>query len=218
MTKVNILKLILIFCIVVLTTNLIYSADNILLKGKLINEIDGKPIGAEVTFEDQEGDKIKVTADKLSGMFEQLLKADHNYNVTFDSPEIIRKETSLKTDESKTYAEQSEEFKVVKMEAGNKIVALNVSDDGSSLSSAGISALNELKTLLRFNRSLYIDIVTESKELYLSLNNLFEDKKWRMYKRKVTLYDKAGYTKNNVSIEEGMDVVIIIDKVEDPFK
>lgn len=192
--------------------------NNILFKGELINENDGKPIGAEVTFIDEDGDKIKVNANELSGNFEQLLKADHNYKIIFAGADILRKEIEIKTDEAETYGEQSESFTVVKMESGAKIVEINVSNDNASLSNAGISALGELKTLLRFNRSLYLDLVTENESIKASLEELLNSKTWRMYKKKITIHCKDTYNKKNVNLAENMDLAIIIDKIEDPFK
>ena len=142
------------------------SVDNVLFKGLLIDENSNKPIGAEVRFEDSEGDVIKVNADPLTGAFEQLLKANESYSITFSSPEILRKVVKVTTKDTKTYGEQKETFSVVKMIPGAKVDALSISDDGKAISKNGINSINELKTLLRFNRSLYIDLVTKNNELF----------------------------------------------------
>lgn len=200
------------------TLNLFSNVDNVLLQAKLINENDNTPIGAEVTFEDAEGDKIKVNADILTGAFEQLLKANHEYTITFQSPDIIRKVVDFKTKEATTYGEQKAEFTVIKLEENAKIMTLNLSDDGINLSENGKKSLNELKMLLRFNRSLYIDIVCLGQELKNKLENVIEDKSWRIYRGKITLYENSSYSKRKIEFANDNDAIIIVNKVEDPFK
>lgn len=194
------------------------SVDNVLFKGLLIDENSKKPIGAEVKFEDSEGDVIKVSADPVTGAFEQLLKANETYSITFYSPEILRKEVKITTKETKTYGEQKETFSVIKMVPGAKVLTLNISDDGKDLSKNGIISINELKMLLRFNRSLYIDMVVKNKELFAALEKLTSDKSWRMYRTKIELASASDYDGKKVDFPDNTDLVIIINKVEDPFK
>lgn len=204
--------------LIISANNIFGNVDNVLLQGKLINENDGSAIGAEVTFEDSEGDKIKVNADILTGAFEQLLKANHEYKITFQSPDIIRKVVDFKTKEATNYGEQKAEFSVIKLEANAKIMTLNLSDDGKNLSEIGKKSINELKILLRFNRSLYIDIVCVGTDLKNVLENVIKDKSWRIYKGKITIYEQSSYTKRKVELANDNDTVIIVNKVEDPFK
>lgn len=212
------ISLTLLFALFFLPNNLYSFTNNVLLQAKLINENDNNPIGAEVTFEDSEGDKIRVNADPLTGIFEQLLKADHEYKITFQGPEIIRKVITFKTKESETYSEQKEEFAVIKLEPKAKILNLNISEDENNISENEKKSLNELKSLLRFNRSLYIDIVCSTNELKTKFETIIEDKSWRIYRGKITVYDSNNYSKLPVKFDGGNDTVVIVNKVEDPFK
>lgn len=130
-----------------------------LLKGTVTNSTNGEPMSIELEFKTDGAPKVKVQA--MQGKFEQALSTNTKYFVTFVSKDVLREEIEIKVQDHKdAYNEQIMNFKVKKIEKGLVIKKFNLFDNGTAtMSSEGKKSIDDIKTLIRFNRTIEVELL-----------------------------------------------------------
>ncbi len=141
-----------------LTSVNMYSAQ-ILLSGHIYESQGNKPISVSIEFKDKNGKKISTKSNSISGEYQQILESNTNYSVVLNSNEILRREYKIHTLDTNDYAEQKLNFSVFKPIIGSKILEANIFSNGTSnLTDNGKEQLEELQSMLRFNRNLNVEV------------------------------------------------------------
>gem|GEM_PF-2760406 len=130
-----------------------------LLKGTVTTSVSGEPMNIDIEFKADASPKIKVQA--MQGKYEQALSTNTKYLVTFVSKDVLREEIEIRTQDHKdAYNEQIMNFKVKKIEKGLEIKKFNLFDNSTATMSAqGKKGLDDLKTLIRFNRTIELELL-----------------------------------------------------------
>lgn len=216
------INLLILLAIIFSTTN-IYSQDlsTRIVKGVITDKTSGKPIALDIQIEDSKGKKFKIKSNS-TGNYEQLLQANETYKFTFLDPEVLREEVDFKaTAPDASYAPQIKNFEVFVMKEGVELYDFDVFDKGSeSISSAGKAKLENLKSIMRFNRALSINIEIHPDD---SNNNALSQKRLAKLKELTDGWGKfnrkAAYkTSEKAGKDAKADTRIIISKVESTLK
>jgi hypothetical protein len=128
----------------------------------------------------------------LTGKFEQILEANKTYKIRITSNNIFPTDFSITTDTTDNYKEQIQDFKVVKLSNGRKILCWDIFEKGTSKLKSNFSEyINELNKNMQFNRNV---------SLFLEVNAFDSfDKFWKINKGKLknkkadTLFDQNDY-------------------------
>lgn len=216
------INLLILLAIIFSATN-VFSQDlsSRIVKGKVTDKISGKPIALDIQIEDSKGKKFKIKSN-ATGNYEQLLKANESYKITFLDPEVLREEIDFKaTAPDASYEPQIQNFEVFVMKEGTELYDMDIFDKGSeSISSAGEAKLENLKSVMRFNRALSINIEIHPDD---SNNNALSQKRLAKLKELTDSWGKfnrkAEYkTSEKAGKDAKADTRIIISKVESTLK
>lgn len=188
-----------------LSSQIISKASNqVLVKGTISNLNDNLPIGVEIRFEDETGKYFKINSNSLSGNFEQILESGKTYKVRLNSKMIFPTEYTLQTIKTDNYAEQTENFSVIKIEKGKVIGCLNLFKmNTSELTPDAKAMFEDLNVKMRFNRgvSLYLEIGgNDSKSGFFEVKTITKNKK----KKTDTLFNENEFKE---LIKKRIDVI-----------
>jgi len=153
------MRQIIIFAIIGIFSIISLSANQTMLKGKVVDALDNNPKEVEIMFKDPSGKKIKVKSNSLTGDYQQLLDGGKTYLVTVFAGDVFRESFDVTTRTSDSaYVEQLQELRVKTLNTGRELTRFD-GFAGSSLSANGTKQLKGLNKLMRFNRGLTLDIV-----------------------------------------------------------
>lgn len=186
------------------------SSTQSILKGKITDE-KGNPVGLEISIQPKKGAKFIIKSDPTTGAYEQLLNSEEKYIFAFIHPEYLRENFEVivpKPDED--FNPIIRDFKATKLIAGNTLKTANIFEPGSDqLSGKGKKFVNELKKLLRFNRSISLNFQVYGEngldQKRLKTIQSFTEKFKRMNRSVIYSAGGKGSSDN--------DVALIIDKV-----
>lgn len=172
----------------------------ILLSGHIYESQAKKPISVSIEFKDKNGKKISTKSNSISGEFQQILESNTNYSVILNSNETLRSEYKIHTLDTNEYAEQKVNFFVFKPIIGSKILETNIFSNGSSnLTDNGKEQLEELQSMLRFNRNLNVEVRISANNSNLVqsridvINNIIGDWKRENPRIKVIKFDSNNF-------------------------
>ncbi|MFP4369591.1 MAG: hypothetical protein ACLFR2_08430 [Candidatus Kapaibacterium sp.] len=189
------------------------TAANTLLKGVVLDEYTGKPLGVEIMIEGG-GKKIKTQSNDSDGSFEQLLTSGIEYEITFIRWDVWRETEIIDIKKSSGYEEKEMTFKAKKLTPGKRIFVKDAFKPGTDELKPEIEKwLIDFKTLMRFNRSIEYNFITKAPDDGLAQQRMaamdsFLDV-FKRYKRKISLQMQTG--------DETQDLVIEASKVENIF-
>lgn len=132
-----------------------------LLRGTVVDQQTGTPVGTEFEIRDAATGKIlqQGRSESRRGTFEAVLQPGQRYIITFRGYNVLRKSDTIELPESKEYSEVPHTFTVRLLRPGMELVRLHAFDPGkTTLRSSVYAALEELKQLLNRNRSLRITV------------------------------------------------------------
>ena len=212
-----------IFLLILASLNL-FSQDlsTRIVKGTITDKSTGKPQEVEIVFEDSKGKKFKIKSNSITGKYEQLLNANETYKISFLRFDVLKDELEFTPKApDKSFEPQIQDFEVFVMKKGVELFDFDIFDKGSDkISSSGEKYLEKLKTIMRFNRALYVDIIIHnddgsnkslSEKRLSNLKQLTDS--WGRFNRKVEYKIDENKGKNPNS-----DTKVIISKVEDSMK
>lgn len=211
------IKKILTLTLLVIITG-IAQAGQVLVKGVVTDAATGKPLGVTIDIYGPSDKRINTKSNSLDGKYEQLLEGGATYRFIFQSFDILRTEKNIEVKDNGSFAEQEENIKVKKIAKGDIIKEYNIFTDGTSDFVPGYeNYMRELQEMLRFNRSLNLDLVVSAggndtlrtRRLEMLSKYVAEDRAWRRYKKKVSVSEKLTGTPPK------SDLQIIVTKVED---
>ncbi len=205
----------------------------VLSKGTVTDSQSGKPLLAvDIEFTDAQGNKKRTKSNEITGKFEQLLNANETYKVLLMDDKVLREYQEIQTKGLEKYSEQNIDLIGKSLLVGMQIKSGNLFETSSTnLSETGSKFFEDLKSIMRFNRSISIEINVNSKDTYSSANK-DEDKlkklvvgrvssievmvmKWGGLKSKVKM--KHNFEIEKTSKEKSDDVMVTITLVE-PIK
>lgn len=202
--------------------------DNVIVKGKVVDIRDGKPVGAEITLVDGKK-KVKFESDPATGSFERILKIGETYPITINGSDVLRTESELRIDKKDKNNEARFVIKATRLYVGLPVADYLLFDKNSSgLNSKSQTIFDEIQTSLRFNRTINVKFLIGSADSYSSenaqakklrqdrihtLENLFEsDRSWRRYKTRITIEEDSGFD------DPSKNLSIVVSSFEDIFK
>lgn len=219
------IKIMMFAAILFLLNTTLIAGVPIVVKGIVTDEYTGKPASVEIIFKNGDGTKIKIQSNSITGKFEQVLNSGTEYEVILQNYDIIRKETSLAIEESDSYMEKKVEFTVKKLKPGRVVFDYDLfASNSTELSDAGKLKLKELKSVMRFNRSVKFEFKVSGRDSGSSSKTLTDGRiqaikdyidKWRRAKRRITFV--ADYSASG-SGEKGTEVIVTVKSIEDVFK
>lgn len=137
-----------------------------LLQGTITDEASGKFVGADFEITDAAGAKTRGKSAPNNGSFQAVLEPGGTYTISLFSFDILRKTETLVLPPSEKYSIVTKEYKVQKLRAGMELNALHAFKAGqSNLSPQAVEYFNELKEMMRRNRSLTVIINTYGDEV-----------------------------------------------------
>ncbi|MCX6148734.1 MAG: hypothetical protein NTW25_15990 [Candidatus Kapabacteria bacterium] len=202
----------------------------VLIKGTVSDIQSKKPLLAvEIEFVDAQGNKTRTKSNEITGRFEQLLKANEKYTVVLLDDKILRENQEIETKGLEKYSEQNIDLTGKTLSIGMTIKSGNLFEPSTtSLSDEGIKMIEELKGIMRFNRSISVEIQVNARDTYSNenkdddrLNKLVIGRvsaveilvmKWGGLKAKVKMKHSREIEKK--VNEKGDDVRVIITSVE----
>lgn len=132
-----------------------------LLQGTLTDEATGKPITADFEITDPAGAKTRGKSASNNGSYQAVLEPGSTYTISFSSFDILRKTETISLPPSEKYSIVVKDYKIQKLRSGMELNALHAFKAGqSNLSTQATEYLNELKEMMRRNRSLTVIINT----------------------------------------------------------
>lgn len=151
-----------------------FEGKTTLLKGTVTNGSTGEPMSIELEFKTEGAPKVKVQA--MQGKYEQALSTNTKYMVTFVSKDVLREEIEIKVQDHKdAYNEQVMNFKVKKIVKGLEIKKFKLFENGtSSMTADGKKSIDDIKTLIRFNRSIEVELLL-GEEMFAERKKVLSD-------------------------------------------
>lgn len=218
----NLIRIVLIFVFYVLITFDASAGIPVLIKGKVLDEFTNKPVDVSMTIKTSDGKKIKIVPNSTTGEYQQVVNSGENYEITFFNFDVAREIQNINVENADKYTEFKFDFKVKKLADGLEVFSKNIFEPNSAeLSSEGKKFLEELQTVLKFNRgakfTLYlnkhgvtdkktIDAVQKSRHTFLA-NTISS---WKAV---------SGRIKVEMSSQENAsDIKIKVDEIKDPLK
>jgi ribosomal protein L21E len=202
----------------------------LLVKGKIVDEFTGKPVICTIEFRTDNGKKIKITTQE-DGLYQQVLTSGSTYEVYLYNWDVLRKSENYTVPDLDDFQEVNKDFKVKKLEKGNKVFDLNFFDNTSSiLNGSSEEFLKELNTIMRFNRHVQFAFHINAHDSYSKSNSKIKS---LVEKRKATLSEKLSkypMIKERVSIiiDESKpsgkpdnsypDVIVTVSQIENKLK
>lgn len=205
------------------TNNLLFASQGqTLIRGTITNNIDNGIESVEIIFKDSSGKKFSTKSDSKTGKYQQLLRSGETYEIYFKRFDVLREEFEIIPEAGENnYKEQNLDFKVKLLKKGSTLSEFDLFDNNTSnLNSVAKKLIDNLKTLLRFNRSIKVNILVSANDSKSgkklaqarleTLKNLTG--KWRKFNRAANLELDNSY-KNGSN-----DVKIVITEVKDMLK
>ncbi|MDC1068678.1 hypothetical protein OAQ99_05925 [Candidatus Kapabacteria bacterium] len=209
----------ILFLVALISINISYSqiinnnSSQRILIGTVTND-EGSPQNCEIEVVDKTGKKFVVNVK--NGKFEQLLNAKENYTFTFVADDILRDDQVISLESpDKDFTPQKMNFKVLKLSAGKTLFSLDLFEEGTaSLKSNSNEIIKRIKTVLKFNRSIKLDLVCGgdgglSTKRVANLKTLIDSD--RRLKRSVNVTTGTG-------TDEKTDLEVKINSVVDRMK
>jgi outer membrane protein OmpA-like peptidoglycan-associated protein len=132
------------------------------LKGKVIDEVSGKPLSAVVTLVDNQTRKIitKINADGTTGDFELVVPHGGNYGVSTERMGYLFNSINFNVPQFADYQEIDMHIILQKAEVGKKATLKNVFFDvgKADLKHESVAELEKIKELLLANAQLKVQI------------------------------------------------------------
>lgn len=139
----------------------------VLVKGTVTDKDTGEPAGVKITIHTINKKKIKTQSNSVSGHYEHLLPAGQVYKFVFTNYDILRKEQTVEVRQSAKFSEEEIDFTVQKLKKGINLMDMNMFDpNSSSLTSSGKRKLKELQKIMRFNRSIKLDLIVNANDSF----------------------------------------------------
>ncbi len=120
------------FSIVFVLLSNILNAQQGLLTGKLIDDANGKPIFAKITFIGSDGSTNKVNSNSNSGEFQIIVKPKVEYHIIVEKFFLVDDAKTFESPNFSSYTEFSKEYRVRKLEQGLSLIDFNAFSPNNS--------------------------------------------------------------------------------------
>ena len=132
------------------------------LKGKVIDEVSAKPLGATISLVDNQNNKVltKISSDPVTGDFEIIIPHGGNYGVATEKDGYLFNSINFNLPQFAEFQEIDTHIIMVKAEIGSKVVLKNIFFDvgKSDLKQESIAEVEKIKSLLITNPELKVQI------------------------------------------------------------
>ncbi len=197
----------------------------VLVKGMVTDTDTGEPVGVKITIHTVNKKKIKTKSNSISGRFEQLLPGGQVYKFVFTNYDILRKEQTVKVRQSAKFTEEEINFTVQKLKKGVSLMDIAMFErNSSSLTSSGKRKLKELQKIMRFNRSVKLDLIVNASDSFGSgtpqnqiselvgrraaaLTNYIKD--WKRYIKRLSVVPNSSLTSG------ASNLIVSVNSIED---
>ncbi len=201
-----------------------------IIKGEITDYYNGKPISVNIEFRDNNGSRIKIISNSITGMFEQVLKPGEHYKVLFSGDNILREEIEYNMPDSGKFFETFVKWKAKNMNVGATIYDYKLFRPNSAdIIDEGMEYLNNLKEVIRFNRAISIEMTVCSKDSFKGEKNIpitkFKElvelriqklnsiiSEWKREKTRISIVNSKA------ELPASIDTQVKITKIDELFK
>ncbi|RAW01053.1 OmpA family protein [Pseudochryseolinea flava] len=133
-----------------------------MLKGKVLDEMTGTPLGAVVTLVDNNSRKVitKINTNAENGDFELIVPHGGNYGVTTERIGYLFNSINFNVPQFAEFQEIDMSIIMVKAQVGSKVILKNIFFDvgKADLKSESVAELENIRALLNANTHLKVQI------------------------------------------------------------
>lgn len=133
-----------------------------ILRGKVIDEVTAKPLGATISLVDNETNKLvsKISADPVTGEFEIVIPHGGNYGVSTENEGYLFNSINFNLPKDFEYQEIDTHIIMARTEVGSKVVLKNIFFEvgKSDLKQQSIAEVEAIYELLAGNPELSVQI------------------------------------------------------------
>ena len=178
-SKIGIIKGLFIAIVIFIGINNILFAQiinnkgtQIILKGEVRDFYTNAPVSCELQIKTESGSRMKIKSNSITGAYEQLFNVGDKVTITFAGFDILKQDETVVIKESKETGEQIQNFKVKQLVNGKVLESIDAfAKNENQINQFGKAKIEELKVLLRFNRSLSLNIIVSSEDTYQNASN-----------------------------------------------
>jgi outer membrane protein OmpA-like peptidoglycan-associated protein len=132
------------------------------LKGKVIDELDARPLEARISLVDNNTNKVlsRINSDPETGEFELVIPHGGNYGVATEKLGYLFNSINFSLPKFAEYQEIDTHVIMVRAEIGSKVVLKNIFFDvgKSELKTESLAEVEKIRELLASNMSLKVQI------------------------------------------------------------
>ncbi|MGB9912138.1 MAG: hypothetical protein ACPLRO_02100 [Candidatus Kapaibacteriota bacterium] len=170
----------------------------LILKGKVVDEYTGDPVGAIIEFRTDKGKKFKIKSDSISGEYSQVFNSGEKIEVIIYDWDLVRGKFNIELPDTNKFAEIEQNFKVKRLKPGLVAYRFDCFERGSAnLLPDCKEKLLSLDEVLRFNRNVKFEIQVTAFDTYIKIKQAKTIQKVVTEKKK-----KKTITETVTSIEE----------------
>lgn len=158
----------IIFPVILSSQFLNNSNVQLILKGKIIDEYTGNPVGATIEFRTNTGKKFKIKSDSVSGNYQQVFQSGENVEVIIYDWDVVRAKFTVQLPDTNKYAEIERDFVVKHLREGLVAYKYNCFERGEAILNPDCKdKLLALDEVLRFNRNVKFEIQVTAFDTYI---------------------------------------------------
>lgn len=222
-----------IMAMLLLSPSLAAMQTTMLLKCTVTDEYSGKPVAVKYSLKSSDGKTVKGKTRESDGSFQAVLAPGMHYEIILSNYNILKMRDTIVIADRGEYFEDTREFTVKVLSAGQQLVKENIFEQGNaSISAAGKAALKDLVDIMKKNRPLYVRVTacveqsgdSKKKKRRSSKDNSATQKLVDERVQVLTDYFKEAGKRvsRRVKIvgensEQPHNVVVAVEKVNNPF-
>jgi hypothetical protein len=140
----------------------------VLMKGRVIDELSGKPAGVTIEFRSMQGKKFKIQSNSITGAYEQVFNAGDTIEVILSNWDIARKIDTMIIENSSKYKEFNKDFYITRFTEGDKVFSVDAfQNHDSGFLPPGINKIEELYNILLFNRNVKFKLIVSAHDTFI---------------------------------------------------
>lgn len=151
--------------LLVLSSNLFAGDVVVLIKGKVIDDATGKPIGTSFAFKSTKDNRIPVKSNRIGGEYQQVLKSGKKYAVYFDGYRMNSFSAFVEVPNTSEYIEIEKDFHIVPIKKNDEVYKISLfKSNDTLLSEEGTEFLSVIKDYLAFQKNVNVDLIINTRD------------------------------------------------------
>lgn len=154
-------RLVLIATALIVLPAIAFSQATVRVEGNIRDEITGKPVGCKIDITNAEGKRIlNVSSNETDGSYLFVVNEAGTMKLTFRGYNVMRKDATIEIPKTERFKEIRQDFIVRALARGTQLSNVRGFERNlDHLSSVGRKTLDDLKSVLRENGEMRVEIV-----------------------------------------------------------